>query len=190
MKVLWLEDIFSQVGDFEDLLIEKGYVPLKFETISKLIDYLVDLKEKSRLYDICLILDIMILNTLFIFSPKEWNGIKDRNYKTMNEGEDAGLLFYEKLILQDACGIFQAHNIEVKKFLDKPIPVIFLTTIPDDKSNRVFASLENRWVSIKSEVKNSYWVYKWDKNGKKRFIQAIEEIKQSLEVNNGKADNK
>ncbi len=190
MEILWLEDIEDQNEDFKNALFKKGYVPQILDKLPDFVDYLIDLKEKDLLDNICLILDIMMLNADYVTSPKEWNGVEDRHYRTLDRGRDAGLVFYEKLILQDACGVMKATDIKIKKFLNKPIPVIFLTTIPDDESNRTFANLKNRWILIKTKVKNSYWVFKFDDDRKTKFSKAIDEIEKSLEVDNGKAVNK
>jgi hypothetical protein len=99
--IIWLEDNLTSVQKYTTFVIENMNVNLlQFSTVSQLTKYLNLLKENNSeiLSNLLLILDVMATDCYTIPSPIEL-GENNKVFGTDN-GIDAGLVFYEKYILE------------------------------------------------------------------------------------------
>ena len=154
-KWLWLEDELSSVQDIAANLPSNKKT---FNSIGELLNYLIEKKIEKNLLEYGLILDVLIKGNDFLFSPSQWNKSSNDKYIKTEEGRDAGIKFYEELIMNKSNGW--------KPFWTPPPPVIFLTVMPfDDKILKRLQEIKMAWGSFynvnpdKARVK---WIRKWD----------------------------
>jgi hypothetical protein len=162
-KWLWLEDQISTVEDLRSTLTKLGLSMDLYQTPSQLIDYLVDIKISypDQLKNIGLILDVMLTAQRYITCPVKWYGGEQPLYLPTQDGYDAGLIFYEKLIL----GI----DISKKPLWNPPPPVLFLTVLHTDfkDTEQRLEVIRTEWAraySIKPEQARVKWLRKWEAN--------------------------
>ena len=118
----WLEDLPNTVTDLDAAMVriarKHGAIIERFEAIPTLQERLLQLSHDTAdaLREAILILDVMLGGHLFVDCPQEWGEQAPERYRT-NNGYDAGLVFYERLVLD--------HPLEPWK--GQPPPVVFLT---------------------------------------------------------------
>jgi len=167
MLWLWLDDQPNTVDDIYRELKSNDIRVERFQNPAQLTNYLI--KNRDNLDDFGLILDIMLQGQKLITIPKEWSNEDDNKYKVAHGmGHDAGLLFYEEMVLGLSDG---------KLYWENPPPVLFMTVI----DNRT-TSFDNRLYNIKekwggyhklddiSKAKVS-WERKWER--KSKFIDIL-----------------
>jgi hypothetical protein len=159
---LWLEDEPATVSDVLTSVFEKLNLKLrKFTSIGELMDYLIQIrgKDPSELLNIGLILDIMIKGAYFVSVPNEWShGSSINHYKT-NMGYDAGIIFYEKVIL-NLDGI---KSTDKAPYWNPPPPVIFLTVLAKEKISDEINIIKNKWAHYNNVVQSESKVEYLDK---------------------------
>jgi hypothetical protein len=159
VKWLWLEDEPQTVRDIQELIF-RGYFMKKnslFYVPGKLLKKLIEIKNSKRenLNDYALILDIMLKGNPILYSPKSWNGEEDRNISTDN-GSDAGLKFYEKIILNIQSPKLLAGETEINPFWSPPPPIIFLSVLHPDKVQPKLNEIKSFWAFChKTTVENT-----------------------------------
>jgi hypothetical protein len=152
---LWLEDEFRTIQD----IVAKFPLNYKqFNTVGALIDFLIIEKQKERLKDYGLILDVLLKGNQYIYLPTEWNHASKIPYIKTEMGYDVGVVFYEELIMN------KSNNWE--PIWNPPPPIIFLTVIPFDPQMEIrINEIKIAWGNthhIEAEFAKVKWVRKWD----------------------------
>lgn len=177
---LWLEDQKNTVADLLNE-VEQANLNVKFfQNPSEMINYILDKRKKDNiLKNMGLILDVLLPGQEYITSPAEWlSGTEPIFYPTKN-GYDAGLVFYEKVIMN----INQQE--EVKPLWSPPPPVLFLTVLHTEHENieQRINKLKFEWGKINKVEPDKVlvrWVRKWDAtNG--RLVKLLKEWEKELE---------
>ncbi len=129
MEWLWLEDQQSTVEGTKKTLGDLGVRIIDvFSNIARFTTFLVEIKKKdpNRLGRFGLILDVMMMGTPLVASPREWHeGDKELLFRTEGNGTDAGLVFYERVILQMRGP--DSEDVTVNWTWSPPPLVLFLT---------------------------------------------------------------
>lgn len=162
---LWLEDQQETVADFK-YQVESKVVEI-FRRPNDLMLELLKRQREDRLgtEPLGLLLDVMLINHPSIAVPGVWHGgDKIAYFPTQRNGYDAGVVFYEKVIL--------AHPTMDNPPILPPPPVIFLTVVQQD-----FQGLEGRLEGIRtqwakqrgvdSSIAKVAWIQKWNAQGTK-----------------------
>lgn len=160
---LWLEDEEDTVADFK-AAVEAGVQVESFERIQDLTRYLLNRRseiEQGKL-KIGFILDVMVQGAHAVFRPREW--FKDGSEETLftKHGFEAGLIFFEHMILD---------NGGKRSFLNPPPPVVFLTVMHDDSSDLQghLSQIKVAWATVsgrcKPEDARVKFVRKWEVSG-------------------------
>lgn len=169
---LWLEDQPNTTEDIRHLFDKLGLTIETFKTPSELTDFLIKKKKDISFFkNIGFIIDVLMIGTPYIICPQEWCGGDKTDYYSTNGGYDAGLLFYEKLIIERRSS----------EILELPPPAIFLTIL-----HTSFSDVENRLNILKDNWAKEYkitldnakiaWVRKWD--AKEDLIKVFEKWRE------------
>ncbi len=144
---LWLEDQPQSNADFSEAFKSRVRVS-DFTRVEDLTRQLLELREtdntENAFSEIGLLLDVM-LPSAAVFVPKEWTGQKEgRTCLTNKGGYDAGLVFYEEVILA-AGGFAPSHKV-------LPPPVVFLTVRQTDSApiEQRVAGIQSVWAELHS----------------------------------------
>jgi len=156
----WLEDQPETVFDYRTAL-EKRLTIEHFESPVALTKRLVEVKNErgDQLESVGFLLDVMVTGQQFIMNPPSWHGGSRTFYYHTDSGHDAGLVFFEKLLLR--------HPEMSRPPISPPPPVIFLSVMHRDQPR-----LEERWERLKRNWAREHncradeakieWVRKWD----------------------------
>lgn len=163
---LWLEDQQETVADFRHQVESKVSISL-FRRPNDLMLELVRRQREGLLEvePLGLLLDVMLINHPSIAVPGVWHGGEKISYfTTQRNGYDAGVVFYEKVILRHP-------SMESPPLLPPP-PVIFLTVVQQN-----FQGLEGRLEGIRAKWASEHgidpsraqvaWFQKWNAQGVK-----------------------
>lgn len=172
----WLEDLQDTVSDLERVIMkvasEQHVTVEHFENISELQERLLLLSksEPDTLGDSLLILDVMLGGHTYIDCPKEWSGTESTRFRT-REGYDAGLVFYEGLVLKHP----------LKSWRECPPPVVFLTARQADQEERQhldrICEAYAKSCGIDEEQTKVRWISKGESNSTSAELrQVLEEI--------------
>jgi hypothetical protein len=128
--------------------------------------------DSDQLSKVGMILDVLLMGQRFITCPKEWCGGDETKFMQTQDGYDAGLIFYEKIVMN------YGGDTDKPKWPGKPPPVVFLTvlldTTPEIESR--LGELQRKWAEIHQvEEKQArvHWINKWDPNPGERIVTLI-----------------
>lgn len=164
MKWLWLDDKRDSIGDLRKIFKDAGInVTKEFESPITLTKYLINnSRTKGFLSSHGLILDCLLYKHNYIICyPGLLNGIKKPlPFKTQKDGHDAGILYYEKVIL--GLDIPEVDPV----WIPYP-PVLFLSVIDIDfqENEQRIGGIKRVWMENhnttidKAKVE---WLSKWD----------------------------
>jgi hypothetical protein len=153
---LWL-DRNSSKEHLEEILTKLNFKLEQFNNPSQLTNFLIE--QKNKLKNFGLILDSYLPANPFIYSPKEWNGFKESLYKTIKNGYDCGLMYFEQIIL----------NGDKTPIWTPPPPTFFLSTISLDAPflniKERIKQIKTKWAfhnNVKPEEAKVKYIRKWD----------------------------
>jgi len=172
---LWLEDEGETVADFKAAAKEVAVVR-NFNRIPDLTRYLLEVRPQIEAGSLSIgfILDVMIQGSHAVTRPQGWYGGGRELAFYANHGLEAGLVFYEQLILGKGEGA---------KALMKPLPpVVFLTVMHSDSASiqERLDEIRQRWANVRGvelEDARVRFMRKWDSDasGLAVTLQAWEE---------------
>jgi hypothetical protein len=174
MNWIWLEDQPLSVLDWEEKLKDIGVnIIRKFKRPQDLTKYLQE--NKGKIQNTGLIFDCLLLNQTYLTIPKDMIGNNDvLNFKTMGYGHDAGIVYYEKMIL--------GYGIENTVPFWSPLPpIVFLTIIDDDfeEFDERIERIKQNWKEMNDKnVAHVYHIFKFEPD--------IEKVKSIFDKIEGK----
>jgi hypothetical protein len=171
-KWLWVDDQPSTTEDFQTQLRTSGISYELFQNPDKLNWYITNFKQKKlSLAEFGLILDINLTGFNYITCPKEWSTEEKTIFWQTNKGYDAGLIYYEKVILG------KPEN----PYWNPLPPVIFLTVVDTGyivAENRL-QELKHFWQKINNKnYSNVIWIKKWDALNNDILIKKMKEMEE------------
>lgn len=163
---LWLEDQISTIIDIKKEIQHSNISVILFPNTGELIQYLIKKKKENpeSLKDMGLILDVMLARSIYISCPEKWHRGKDIAYFPTNRGYDAGLVFYENVIMNIGKTDYEGP------YWNPPPPVVFLTVLHTDmeKTEQRLNRLRLHWSKenhVKLEKAKIEWLRKNDAVG-------------------------
>jgi hypothetical protein len=157
---LWLEDEAETVADLMEGLRDKARVRA-FHHIPELTRHLRKIRRdvEAGQIRIGLILDVMITGAPRILRPAGWvESMKEEDVLATNDGYEAGLVFYEKMVLGED---------GARAVIHPPPPVLFLTVMHKDSSDiqGILTRIMQKWAKCAgTETRNAKvsFLTKWE----------------------------